>query len=331
MIGRYVVQSKLGAGGFGSVFLRKNPQLDRLVAIKVPRADTGSSTIALERFAREGRSAAQLRHPGIVSVFNVELDGELPFIVCEYVDGEPLSDRLRKAPFSFADAARLVAEVASAVHYAHQCGIIHRDIKPSNIMISSDGKPRLMDFGLAKREAIDVTVTAEHAIIGTPAYMSPEQAWGGKRGAVERRSDVYSLGTVLYHLLTREIPFHGEPRMVLRQVIQDDPKNPRSLNGDVPRDLETICQKAMQKEPAGRYQTAGALADDLNRWLRGEPIQARPVKRLERSVPLVPPQSDHGGAGRHDRGPLGDRRLQRDGDVCQGTPVPHDARRRATR
>ncbi len=179
MIGRYVVQSKLGAGGFGSVFLAQDSQLDRLVAIKVPRADTGSSTIALERFAREGRSAAQLRHPGIVSVFNVELDGELPFIVCEYVDGEPLSDRLRKAPFSFADAARLVAEVASAVHYAHQCGIIHRDIKPSNIMISSDGKPRLMDFGLAKREAIDVTVTAEHAIIGTPAYMSPEQAWGG--------------------------------------------------------------------------------------------------------------------------------------------------------
>jgi WD40 repeat protein len=281
-IGRYVVQSKLGAGGFGSVFLAKDPQLDRLVAIKVPRGETGTSPIGLERFAREGRNAAQLRHPGIVSVFNVELDGELPFIVCEYVEGVSLSDRLRQGPFSFREAARLVAEIASALDYAHEHGIIHRDIKPSNIMISPDGKPRLMDFGLAKREAIDVTVTTDQAIIGTPAYMSPEQAWGGKQGTVDRRSDVYSLGTVMYHLLTREIPFHGEPRMVLRQVIQDDPKNPRSLNGDIPLDLETIVAKAMQKEPAARYQTAGALADDLNRWLRGEPIQARPVTRPER-------------------------------------------------
>jgi eukaryotic-like serine/threonine-protein kinase len=281
--GRYVVQSRLGAGGFGSVFLAKDPQLDRLVAIKVPRGETGRSPLGLERFAREGRNIAQLRHPGIVSVFNVELDGELPFIVCEYVEGETLSDHMRKAPLSFREAARLIADVATAVDYAHECGIIHRDIKPSNIMIASDGKPRLMDFGLAKREAIDNTVTSDHAILGTPAYMSPEQAWGRKRGPVDRRSDIYSLGTVLYQLLTRELPFHGEPRMVLRQVIEDDPKSPRSLNADIPRDLETICEKAMQKEPAGRYQTAGALADDLHHWLRGEPIEARPVTRLERS------------------------------------------------
>jgi eukaryotic-like serine/threonine-protein kinase len=282
--GRYVVQSRLGAGGFGTVFLAKDPQLDRPVAIKVPRGETGRSPLGLERFAREARNIAQLRHPGIVSVFNVELDGELPFIVCEYVEGETLSDHMRKAPLSFREAARLIADVATAVDYAHGCGIIHRDIKPSNIMIASDGKPRLMDFGLAKREAIDNTVTSDHAILGTPAYMSPEQAWGGKRGPIDRRSDIYSLGTVLYQLLTRELPFHGEPRMVLRQVIEDDPKNPRSLNADIPRDLETICEKALQKEPAGRYQTAGALADDLNRWLRGEPIEARPVTRLERSV-----------------------------------------------
>jgi WD40 repeat protein len=281
--GRYVVQSRLGAGGFGSVFLAKDPQLARLVAIKVPRGETGRSPVGLERFAREARNIAQLRHPGIVSVFNVELDGELPFIVCEYVEGETLSDHMRKAPLSFRDAAQLVADVATAVDYAHECGIIHRDIKPSNIMIASDGKPRLMDFGLAKREAIDDPVTSPHAILGTPAYMSPEQAWGGKRGTVDRRSDIYSLGTVLYQLLTRELPFRGEPRMVLRQVIEEDPKSPRTLNADIPRDLETICEKAMQKELAGRYQTAGALADDLHRWLRGEPIEARPVTRLERS------------------------------------------------
>ncbi len=241
--------------------------------------------LRLERFAREARSIAQLRHPNIVSVFDVQLDAEPPFIVCEYVNGETLSDRMRKSPLSFREAAQLIADVAVAVDYAHESGIVHRDIKPSNIMIDSTGKPRLMDFGLAKRETIDHTVTTGHAILGTPAYMSPEQAWGGKRGAVDRRSDIYALGTVLYQLLTRELPFRGEPRMVLRQVIEDDPKNPRSLNADIPRDLETICETAMHKEPGGRYQTAGALADDLEPLARAaRPIEARPVTRLERSV-----------------------------------------------
>ena len=281
--GRYIVQSRLGAGGFGTVFLAQDPQLGRPVAIKVPRGETGRSPLGLERFSREARNIAQLRHPNIVSVFDVELDGEPPFIVCDYVEGETLSDRMRKEPLSFRTAAQLIADVAQAVDYAHKSGIIHRDIKPSNIMIDSDGKPRLMDFGLAKREAIDNTVTTGHAILGTPAYMSPEQAWGGKRGEVDRRSDIYSLGTVLYQLLTRELPFRGEPRMVLRQVIEDDPKSARTLNAEIPRDLETICEKAMHKEPGGRYQTAGALADDLIHWLRGEPIEARPATRLERS------------------------------------------------
>jgi eukaryotic-like serine/threonine-protein kinase len=281
--GRYVVQSRLGVGGFGTVFLAKDPQLDRPVAIKVPRGESAQSKLGLERFAREARTIAQLRHPNIVSVFDVELDGEPPFIVCDYVEGETLGDRMRKSPLSFRESAQLIADVALAVDYAHESGVIHRDIKPSNIMIASDGKPRLMDFGLAKREAIDNTVTTGHAILGTPAYMSPEQAWGSKRGPIDRRSDIYSLGTVLYQLLTRELPFHGEPRMVLRQVIEDDPKRPRTLNADIHRDLETICEKAMQKEPRSRYQTAGALADDLNHWLRGEPIEARPTTRLEKS------------------------------------------------
>jgi WD40 repeat protein len=280
--GRFIVLKRLGGGGFGSVFQARDPQLDRLVAIKVPRRDTGATAHALERFAREGRNAAQLRHPGIVSVYDVEHDGELPYIVCEYVDGETLADRLRKGPILFRAAAQIVADVADALEYAHAHNIIHRDIKPSNIMLCADGKPRLMDFGLAKRD-VDITVTAPHAIIGTPAYMSPEQAWGGKRGPVDERSDVYSLGTVLYHLLTGDFPFHGEPRMVMRQVIEDEPKAPRVLNTDIPIDLEVICQKAMRKEPGARYQSAGALAKDLERWLDGRPIEARPITKLDRA------------------------------------------------
>jgi len=281
-LGRYIVLKRLGGGGFGSVFQARDPELDVVVAIKVPRRDTGTTPQALERFAREGRNAAQLRHPGIVSVYNVGNEGGLPYIVCEYVEGETLADRLREGPVLVRAAAQIVADVADALEYAHAHNIIHRDIKPSNIMLCPDGKPRLMDFGLAKRD-VDLTITRPHSVIGTPAYMSPEQAWGGKRGPVDERSDVYSLGTVLYHLLTGDFPFHGEPRMVMRQVIEDEPKAPRKLNIEIPVDLEVICQKAMRKEPAARYQTAGALAKDLQHWLDGRPIEARPVAKLERA------------------------------------------------
>lgn len=281
-IGRYLVESKLGSGGFGSVYLARDPQLDRPVAIKVPRRESANDATFLERFAREGRSAAQLRHAGIVSVYNVEQDGEYPFIICEYIEGTSLHDRLKHETFAFVEAAKIVAAVACAVHYAHSRGIIHRDIKPANILIGTDGQPRLADFGLAKRETDDDCLTADDRVLGTPAYMSPEQAWG-KRAGIDKRTDIYSLGTVLYQLLTHELPFRGEPRMVRRQVIDEDPRNPRSLNSDIPADLETICQKAMEKEPAKRYQTAGDLAADIEHWLHREPIRARPVGRPERA------------------------------------------------
>jgi hypothetical protein len=158
---------------------------------------------------------------------------------------------------------------------------VHRDVKPANIMLSADGTPRLMDFGLARRDAGDVTVTIEGQVLGTPAYMSPEQARGeGHR--VDGRSDVYSLGVVLYQLLTGELPFRGTARMLLHQVLHDEPRRPRSLNDHIAKDLETVCLKAMAKEPARRYQSAQGFADDLRRWLRGEPIQARPVGGWER-------------------------------------------------
>ena len=282
-IGRYLIEGELGHGGFGTVYRAWDPQLERPVAIKIPRADTARSRDAMERFAREGKSAAQLKHDGIVPVLTVEQVGDTPFIVSEFVEGVTLYHRLIDGPaFSFRSSAELVKALAEAVAHAHRHGVIHRDIKPKNIMIGTDGKPRLLDFGLARRETIDESITAMHHIIGTPGYMSPEQAWG-QPDKVDRRTDIYSLGVVLYQLLTGEMPFRGEPRMILRQVIEEDPRSPRKLNAEIPIDLETICERAMDKEIDRRYQSADKLANELDRWLHNVPIESRPITRLERS------------------------------------------------
>src|SRR5262249_41428197 len=174
-----------------------------------------------------------------------------------------------------------VAEVADALQYAHEQGVIHRDVKPSNIMLDADNRPHLMDFGLARRDAGEVTMTVDGQVIGTPAYMSPEQA-RGEAHRVDGRGDVYSLGVILYQLLTGELPFRGNVRMLLHQVLHDEPRPPRSLNDHVPPDLETIVLKAMAKEPSRRYASARELAEELRRFLKGEPILARPIGRREK-------------------------------------------------
>jgi tetratricopeptide (TPR) repeat protein len=284
-LGRFDLIERLGVGGFGSVWKARDKELDRTVAIKIPRA-SGMTAEEQEKFFREARAAAQLRHPSIVSVHEVGRDGDSVYIVSDFVRGVTLGDWLTGQQLTSREAAELCAKIADALHHAHEQGIVHRDLKPANIMIDGDGGPHLMDFGLARREVGEVTVTMDGQVLGTPAYMSPEQAQGEGHTA-DRRSDVYSLGVMLFQLLTGELPFRGNARMITHQVIHDPAPSPRKFNAVIPKDLETITLKCLEKDPARRYSSAAELAEELRRFLRGEPIHARPVSRTERAARWV--------------------------------------------
>jgi WD40 repeat protein len=278
LIGRFQLQELLGQGAFGRVYRAYDPQLERPVALKVPRFPSDDAGQA-ERFLSEARSAARLRHPNLVAVFEAGRAGADCFIASELVEGTSLAVRLRDKPPSPKRAAQWVRDLAKALYYAHEQGIIHRDIKPANIMIGPRDRPLLMDFGLAKR--IDRDTEGDAGIVGTPAYMAPELARGDPH-AGGPLSDQYSLGVVLYELLTGRRPFEGPPAVLLARLLREDPPPPRRIDPDIPRDLEAICLKAMARRPHLRYHDAEELADDLQRWLRGEPTQARPVGRVGR-------------------------------------------------
>lgn len=274
MIGQFQVIDHLGSGGFGDVWLAKDTILDRLVAVKVARADCFDSSDS-DVFFREARAAAQLKHPNIVSVHEVGRDGERLFIVSDFIRGATLGEHLADKRFSAREAAELCATLAEGLQHAHESGVVHRDLKPANILLDLDGVPHIADFGHAKRDKGEVTVTLDGSVVGTPSYMSPEQA-KGEVLKTDRRTDVYSLGVILFLMLTDELPFRGHYRMLLVQIINDAPPSLRRLESRVPRDLETICLKCLEKRPDNRYATAAEFGADLKRWLATEPILAKP-------------------------------------------------------
>ncbi len=273
--GDYELVEELGRGGMGVVFRARQLSLKREVAIKMLLRGQLASPDDKARFLHEAESVARLNHPAIVPVYEVgEEEGRL-FFSMKYVSGETLSRRLAAGPLPPRETARILAAVCRAVHYAHREGVLHRDLKPSNIIVDDQDEPHVSDFGLARPIAGAADLTRTGAVLGTPAYMAPEQA-AGNRGQVGPQSDVYSLGTILYHMLTGRPPFQAHsPVDVVLMVLEQDPPLPRVIHPAVDRDLEMIALRCLQKPPELRYASAEALADDLDAYLRDEPISAR--------------------------------------------------------
>lgn len=280
-LGDYLLVEKLGQGGMGVVYLARQRSLNRFVALKTMRSREAAEGEEVRRFRQEAESAARLKHPGIVAVFDVGEANGVHYIAMEYVEGTSLAAKIQEAPLAPDAAAGLVRRLAEAVAYAHAQGVIHRDLKPANILLEGDRTPRIADFGLAKlTDREGETVTGE--VLGTPSFMSPEQA-AGKTGAIREATDIYSLGAILYAALCGHAPFRAETVLAtLKLVMEQSPVSPREFNRRLPVDLETICLKSLEKNPAQRFSSATELAEELGRFLEGRPIQSRPVSRLER-------------------------------------------------
>lgn len=278
----YEIQAVLGRGGMGVVFKARHLRLKRIVALKMTLAGAFAGARERERFQREAELVAALGHPNVVQIHDVsEFQGK-PFFTMEYLEGGSLSEKLAGAPLPVREAAAVLAPLAEAVHAAHSGGIVHRDLKPSNVLLSADGTPKISDFGLARRLGGEAGLTHTGACLGTPSYMAPEQA-RGLSDAAGPAADIYALGAILYEMLTGRPPFRAESAAeTVDQLLNQEPVSPSQLNGSVPRAMETVCLMCLRKEPERRYASAAELAADLRRFLRHEPILAKPPGPVER-------------------------------------------------
>jgi hypothetical protein len=279
--GDYEIVAELGRGGMGVVYRVRQKSLNRVVALKMLLPGSLPTAADLQRFKTEAEATAGLRHPNIVTVHEVGESDGCHYYSMDFIDGVSLAQRLETGPLSGRVAARYVEAIARAIQHAHQHGILHRDLKPGNILIDRGDEPHVTDFGLAKRLHGDTRQTRTGAVLGTPGYMAPEQA-AGRVKELSPPTDVYGLGAILYECLTGRPPFEAEtPVATMTQVLERDPAPPSLLNPNVDRDLETVCLKCLEKDPANRYQSAGAVADDLARFLAGESISASSVNVFE--------------------------------------------------